>query len=428
MSRILLSSKRQEIINIKYFISQYQLDLIEKSLIPKFLSTFKNQHKELWQSFFNKTFPKHNLGFKNEEEYLKEHNLSKEQIIENSIKTVVKDLDDDDLKSFIDWFQSFTINNKIKIYIQDKKPIVVYIEIIEALLYIEQIKSIISKYPKINGNHHGTKHRQSSLKSLINTHLNILKYRLDNPFFPLTNEDEIKKTKFQIKFIEYSKKEEYKNLPEWLNYVKTHIGFDNSTLDTNKTDIDALNQLANFFNGIRTSPEELIKSATIVLREKSNIKNDESELHEELSENIFNITTYFFNDEIKKFISKKTKKTFVYKPEHIIKEYHVKTFLYDSPIYSYVTKNTKDALSELIEIGFNGIVGIKSIFEEDKPDIKEISEIQMIKNLLKTLKKINITKEEFRALIHISKFAIDLQINQEQKKLPDNLEKHLPLV
>ncbi len=428
MKRLTPFKNNQKICNISFFISQYQLDLVNNSFLPKFLSTFNGNHKKLWKNFLNKTLPKHNLGFKNEEEYLKEYNLSKEQIIENSIKAVVKDLDKDDLESFKSWFILFSVNNKVKIYTKDNKPRAVYVEIIEALLYIEQMQSIITKYPKRNGNHHGTRHRQSSLKSLTNTQVNILKYRLDNPFFPLTNEDEIRKTEFQIKFIEYSKEDKYKNFPEWLNYVKTHIGFDNLILETDAVELDALNQLTNFFNGIRTSTEELIKSITIVLREKSNINNEEEKLHEQLSDDIFNITKYFFYEEIKKFESKKTKKTFVYKTEHIIKEFHVKTFLYDAPIYTYVTQNTKDALSELIEIGFDSVFGIKNIFEEDKPDIEKISEFTMAKNLLKALKKMNITKEEVKALIHITNISIDLQINKKQKKLPDNLEKNLPFV
>lgn len=390
--------KKQKVQKVDYFIADYQIKLLNESIVPKFLSTFEDKHKILWESFFKKTLPKHNLGFKNDEEYLKEYKLTKEQIIESSINCVYTDLDQDDLNSLKSWFELFSVNNKVQIYLIDNKPIAVYIEIVEALLYIEQIHNIIKKIPKVDGNHHGTRHRQSSIKNLINTQLNILRNRLDNPFFSISNEDEISKTKFQIKFIEASLKDKYKNLPEWLNFIRINVGFDNSLLEFTNNEIEAFNQLTNFFNGIKTSNEELIKSVTIILKEKSNIKSFQKEYHKKLAENIYNLTYFFFEKDIQSFELKNKKRTFSYKEKNITRQTQIKTFLYDTPIYTYKNKTSKDALEELFEIGLDSIFGIQTMLEEDKEVTKEISEFKQLKNFLRFLKKLGIKKDDLKQL------------------------------
>ncbi|RXJ98274.1 hypothetical protein CRV02_13575 [Arcobacter sp. CECT 8989] len=360
--------------------------------------SFKNNHKKLWKNFFDTNLKKHYILYKNENAYLKKFNLDKEQVIRNSIESFYPNLDDYYISCLIEYFELFTINNKIRILKKDDLEIPIYLEVIEALTYIRKIDSIIEKSPKRDGNHHGTRHRQSSIKNLINTQLNILRNRLDNPFFSISNEDEISKTKFQIKFIEASLKDKYKNLPEWLNFIKINVGFDNSLLEFTNNEIEAFNQLTYFFNGIKTSNEELIKSVTIILKEKSNIKSSQKEYHKKLVESIYNLTYFFFEKDIQSFELKNKKRTFSYKEKNITRQTQIKTFLYDTPIYTYKNKTSKDALEELFEIGLDSIFGIQTMLEEDKEVTKEISEFKELKNFLRFLKKLGIKKDDLKQL------------------------------
>ena len=208
-----------------------------------------------------------------------------------------------------------------------KKLVPVYFEIINILDYIRKNQEIISKYPKNNGNHYGTKYRSSSYKNLLETQLNILKDRLDGLFFPVENEDEKEKLRIQIKFIKFALIDEYKNLPEWINFIYTYMGFDNPFFKMSKTEKQAYIQLVTFFNGIRTSKEELLNSVMIFTRLQSNILNIDEEYFNELAESIMNILRFFFNQTIFEVQKKKKKKTIIYKEEHIKKEYYIKTHL-----------------------------------------------------------------------------------------------------
>lgn len=371
--------------------------MIILNIVTKFLSFFEKKHKRLWEDFFNKNLPQHNISFKSEEDYLLKNNITKKQVIKNSIIYVYPTLDKYDLDCLISYFEMHTINNKIRVLEKSKA---IYLEIVEALTYIKQIKDVLLKYPKQDGNHHGTRHRQSSFKNIVKTQLNDLESRLNNPFFHLTNEDEIKKTKLQINFIKKLKEDEFKDLPEWLNYVRINIGFENKLLKSSKIDIEAFYQLSNFFNGIKSSYEELLKSVTIILREKSNIKIDDKQKHKELADNILNITKYFFYNEIKEIESNKTKRTFTYKDINITKIYITKTFLYDIPIYSYLNNN-ENPLNKLFTIGFNSMIGIKSSVDKASPTIDEISNIQILRNLSLARKEFKLTKNEFRYISHL---------------------------
>ena len=186
--------------------------MLINGIISKFLSHFKAKHKKIWQSKFNIILPKNNLNYKNENDYLGSNNLKKDDAIINGILQCLPNIEKKDLDYLIEQFSIFSLNNKIKILTIENKLIPVYIEIIEALNYILKIDELLSKYPKNYGNHHGTKYRSSSNKNLLETQINILENRLNGAFFTLENENEIKKTQIQIKFMKYSLKEEFKAL------------------------------------------------------------------------------------------------------------------------------------------------------------------------------------------------------------------------
>ena len=74
--------------------------------------------------------------------------------------------------------------------------------------------------------------------------------------------------------------------------MQIYIGFDNKFLNNSESDIQMLNQLVYFFNGIKTSKEELLKSVTIFLNEK--IANKNNNLYKNYADTIMDIIRYFF--------------------------------------------------------------------------------------------------------------------------------------
>lgn len=223
--------------NVEKFFAKYQLYISKDGVFPKFINSFEGKHKELWSKTFDRLLPKNNLGFNNENDYLKDNKITKNDVIINSIMYCLPDIKKEDVNYLLSYFLVFSKKNKIKVLTIDKELIPVYFEIINTLDYIKKIQEIINKYPKNNGNHHGTKHRSSSYKKLLETQSNILENRLNGLFFPVENEDEKEKLRIQIKFIKYSLIDEYKNLPEWMNFIYTYVGFDTPYFEMSKKPI-----------------------------------------------------------------------------------------------------------------------------------------------------------------------------------------------
>ena len=394
-------SKQQYInknVNVKNFKSLEQMNMIINIIIPKFLSYFGTKHKKIWQSKLNFILPKNNLNFKNENDYLETNNLKKDDVITNSILQSLPNLEKKDLDYLVKQFSIFSLNNKIKILTIENKLIPIYIEIIETLNYIIRIDELLNKYPKKYGNHYGTKYRSSSNKNLLETQINILENRLNGTFFTLENDDEIKKTQLQIKFIKYSLKDELKNLPEFMNFVSIYLGFDNKYFQMTNIEIRAYTQLCSFFNGIRTSKEEILNSVMIYTKIQSKIKNEDIQYRKKMSESIINILRFFFQKTIKEIEKIKRKKTITYNQQNILKDFYIKTYIDVLPIYSYINKNTNDFFSELIDIAIDSIFGLKTIFDENE-EKKPISEIQIAKNIINFRKDFNYTKKEFKLLL-----------------------------
>lgn len=383
--------------------------MVINSIVPKFLSHFEAKHKKIWQSKFNIILPKNNLNYKNENDYLGNNNLKKDDVITNSILQSLPNIEKKDLDYLVEQFSIFSLNNKIKILTIENKLIPVYIEIIETLNYITRINELLNKYPKSYGNHYGTKYRSSSYNNLLETQINILENRLDGRFFILENEDEIKKTQLQIKFIKQSLKKEFKNLPEWLNYININFGFDNKYFASTEVEIKAFTQLSSFFNGIKTSKEEILNSVMIYTKIQSKIKDEDVQVHKKLSESIINILRFFFQKTIKEIEKTKEKKTIIYNQENISKDFCIKTYIDELPIYTYVYKNTNNFLSELMEIGINSILGEKTIFDTDE-EKKPISNIQIARNIINLRKELNFTRKEFELLLSFSENIQILQI------------------
>lgn len=408
MNKISKQQFKNKNCNAKDFVSLEQIFSLQYTIFPKLLKSFSDKYKKLWEDKINSFLPKNNLNFNSEKDYLDSNKITKEDVIISSIRYSLPNLEEDDLKYLSSYFSIFSNHSKIKILTKDKKNTPIYIEIINVLSYISNIEKLIDKYPKSDGNHLGTKHRSSSYKSLLETQLNILENRLDGRFFTLENEDEIKKTKIQVKFISYALKEEFKDLPEWMNYTNINLGFDNNNFEMNDIEIKAFTQLCSFFNGIKTSKEEILNSVMIYTRTQSNIKNENLTYHKQLSESIINILRFFFNKTILEIQQNRKKKTIVYKEENVLKDYHIKTYISEIPIYSYNYKNSNDSLNELMQLGVNSILGLQTIFDEDTNLKEEPSEFQQIKNILKIRKAFNLTKKEFKTFL----FFIEKSLNQ----------------
>jgi hypothetical protein len=310
-------------VNAKNFVTLEQLNVFQYTIIPKLLNGFSDKYKKFWETKIDNILPKNNLNFKNENDYLETNNLKKNDVITNSILHFLPNLEKEELKYLIEQFSIFSLNNKIKIFTNENKITPIYIEIIEVLTYINKIEDLLKKYPKNYGNYHGTKFRSSSNKKLLETQLNILESRLNGTFFTITNENEIIKTKMQIKFIKYSLKDDFKNLPEWMNFVNIYLGFDNSSFQMTDIEKETFTQLCSFFNGIKTSKEEILNSVMIYTKIQSKIKNEEEQYHKKLSLSIINILRFFFQKTMKEIEKTKKKKTITYNEENILKDFYI---------------------------------------------------------------------------------------------------------
>lgn len=398
-----------------FFIAPNQIKILQNSIIPKFTSSFQGKQKLQWESGINKLLPKKALGFSNDQEYLDKNNLTKNDIVKNSIKYILNDLELDDLEYLTTQFLICSNNCKIKIIQNEQKTIPVYIEIIDSLAYIKNIQKLIDNYPKHEGDHLGTKNSSSSPSTLLKVQLKMLKNRINGNFFNLSNDAEIQKTQKQISFIELALQDKYKNLPSWFNFLEIYIGFDNKLLDLNDIEKKSFTQLNSFFNGIKTSKEELLKSVGIFLRVQSKVKNEDKKDHKLLADNITNILRFYFKETIdeihkkRKKVNTKSKREFKYTPASVKKEFLIKTYINETTIYANKNSNTNDHLFELFMESLNGIMGIENIFDQTKPKEDEISNFTALKNTLVFLKEFNFTKQEIKTIFYI------LQLQEKNK-------------
>ena len=64
-----------------------------------------------------------------------------------------------------------------------------------------------------------------------------------------------------------------------------------------------------------------------------------------------------------------------------------------------------------MELGINSILGLQTIFDEDKNEEKKISNIQIAKNIISFRKEINLTKKEFKLFFSFIEKSQIQQIN-----------------
>lgn len=380
------------------------IEIFQNSILPKFLSNFQGKQKLLWQSFINKNLPKQTLNYSSEEEYLKDKNITKKNIIINSIKFIDENIFPNNLEYLANQFDIFSKNCKIKIIYYNFIELPIYTEIIDSLEYIQRINELLKSFPKYYSDYLGTKFRQSSYKTLLKTQLTMLKNRLNGNFFNLTNNDEIEKTKKQMRFIELALTEKFKNIPHWFNFAEIYLGLDNKFLNMTAIEIQAIKQLNTFFNGIKTSKEELLKSVSIFLKIQSKIQDTDLENHKLFAENIMNILRLYFDSTIHLIQKERNnKREFTYSKANITKDFTIKTYINETPIYIYNNQNTNDHFMQLFIESLNGIAGLSNIFQEDKPTLEEINEFTFKKNILLYYKELGLTSQEIKSIIELFK-------------------------
>ena len=385
-----------------------------------FASVQNEAIKQKWKSTYNYLFPKNSLGYKSENDYLEAYAIAKEEVIKNSISHVLKDIKQEDLIWLVDKFMFLTTYNKIKIAHYETTSIPIYPEITFALNYIQSIKKLLKKYPKNFANHLGSRYRSSSFENLVLTHIKALKERLENPFFPLENQEEIDKTKLQIRFLEVSLQDDFKFFPELFSYARSLVGLDATVLGMSPFEQKVMAQILSLLNGAKTQPEEYVKSVMIYLRIVSKIPNDISPQElKNLADSILAIARYFFLDVFKEAEKDKEKRLnqLTYTKNYPLKPYHVKAIIDDLEIFTYTHKNSFNFLVEIETIYLQDIFGIKNIFDSSLPKEEEITDYQMLKNMLKRLKEFHMTKQDIKALFKVIEF---ITIISEQNKLRVN--------
>ena len=366
-------------------------EIFYTNIIPKFLNNFVGISKrDFWQGYFDSINPEKSLDYFSEKSYLESKNITTEQIITNAIKYIYNNLHSDDYKILNTYFEKLISNEKIKV-LREKK-LSIYKEIIDVLSYVKQVKQLIKNYPLQSSEHMGTAHT-SNYKSLVRTQINKLEDRLNHPYFPLKNKEEIEYTNYTLKILNYSLDEKCKNLPEYFNYINTSVGLDAEVLGSDKKELDYIKSFLNFYNGIKTTKIELVQSVAILINMtfKTSIIEDK-----EKAEAISNIIEMFFLDEITEY--NKTKRTFTYNARDIQKNSRIKTVFHDVVIYAYNYSNSNNFMEELLMTGVSSILGINNMFEPDKPSEDTISNFTSLRSIVEFKKASGFTKVELKIL------------------------------
>lgn len=398
-SKFLRPFPKQKVQNIKVVFAEYLWDDIISALNKAIEPIINPKVKQKWLTTTNKLLPKNNLGYASQDEYLKTTGLTKEKIIKNTIAYVFPDLADIDLKSLCEQFMIFTKKSQILIYHLEDQNLVIYKEIYDSLIYIKNIKNIIAKNNKVRSSSHlGIRHN-THWKALLKSEINALKYRLVHPYFPLTNKDEIEKTKLQIYFLEKAINKEYKILIDLFHFANIHFGLDYPLLHLSKEEQETISQLLTLLNGFRTSNEELIKSVMIYLRMQSKITTPGD--YEKLSSSILHIAIHFFTKIYIEKAKKRKKRVnhFNYTKDDIDKRIRVKTFINDMPIYTFTQNNYFDFLNEFLNLFFKSFQGEKNIFEPNLTHENKASNFTILRNIVQIKQDYNLTKREIKSLL-----------------------------
>lgn len=392
---------------IRNFKSIKQVIELFNNFIKTVLDEIKeDEKKENIIRIINNQLTKEITHFKSYREFLFHYNTSKKKIIENSILIGYPNIDEDYIIRLRKLFRILVRNKKIKIDLDSNLP--VFNEVIQIISYGRKINDLLKQYPLNKSTHNGTKQTSTSVKDMINTQLSALNDRLDNPYFKIRNEFEIQKIEYQIKVLKKCLEKDYNDLPEIFNSASKIFGLNFKSEEMNDIEKEAFEELLTLFNGRQTSELELLYSFVIFTCNVSKIYN---ELYfKKQADSIFNITYTLFRNNVDSVNLGKSRLSFTYNPNKINKPSIYKTMIDNVPIYIYKTEKERiNPIEKLYEIAITSMVGAKNDYEVDLPSINELSKFQQLKNLTKSLKKINLVPREF--------FLILSYMNQNSNKL-----------
>ncbi len=391
-------------VKVKVWFTDTEIRILFDRILPKLISLISDDTKKNhWQKFINNANPNYKLDNSINELLLQSSKISNEQIIENSILYVWHNIKRYDLDGLVKAFSDLCEDERIIFTTNTNLPI--FPMIVGCMQYVESIRVLFEKYPKRNSEHHGTAHRGSSYQQIIKTQISSLEARLNHTYFPLTSVDEIKKTEVQLRFLKMTQKQDFSNLPEYFNYAKINFGIDSQIVGLSEQEQLIFEQLLDFYNGIKSSKQELLKSVMIVI----NFRFNKSSLEPlKKAEVIREIIRYTFNDEFTSIRQKRNNEIF-YKDD-VTKPYKIKTILHDVPIYVTDHGKGNNFLEEFMTIGINTIFGIRSLFDSEAPTIDEANDRYILRNLFSYIRTFSFDRKERRVFYRffdsiLSKYA-----------------------
>ena len=346
-------------------------------IAPKFLDQFVgNERRNYLEKYFYSIDPRNSLGYSSDESYLKTHDLTKNDIISNSIGYVFNTLEVDDYNDLVDCFTQLICSQKVKVI--KGTGLAIYKEIIDVLSYIKQIQTLLRKYPLQYSEHKGSAH-SSKYKTLVNTQINQLTNRLEHTYFPLKDQAEIDYTRSMIDLLKSSLEERTKNIPDGLNFINIFFGLDSKILGFDEKELILYKDFMNFYNGIKTEKIELIQSValyTSTLFKKSELEDRKK------AELIRRILDVFFFEEIVIYnTTPKNNQTFVFNAKKLMVPIRTKTIFHNVPIYAYSHKNSNNFLLELALTGIHFILGMNNNLDSDIPVQQEVSAFTSLRGL-----------------------------------------------
>lgn len=379
---------------VKLWLPVSHIKILFNSIFPKLILYIGSDEITALETLINNQNPSNNLNYASEEVYLLSHDLNKNKVVENSVLHILPDTEQEDIKALTEYLLPLIQIKKVKVLnANSETEKAIYTEVTSYLEYIKKIKNLLIKNKDENrGDNFGTGFRKSSLKKIVDTQINDLKKRLINSHFTLISEDEIRSAKTLLNMLEKSQEDNYKNLFEYLHIGNQLVGLNIGALDLNVNEIKMFNQILDFYNGIKCSDIELIRSSMIFL---NILFKDESLDDYKYAELILEITMHFFSDKMANINKEKNKLTF--NQDHIHKLYALKTTLDNVFIYKY--SNQTNPIEELSEIALHSIVGANNKFEPDLPLIEDLPEYTIVKNIFLVLKnEMEFDKQDIRVL------------------------------
>lgn len=377
---------------IKDLKSQKQIIALFNKINKHVLNDITDDEKRhSLENIIKQYLPKETIHFKSLKELFKKYNTSKKKMINDSILIGYPDIDEDLIPKLKQEFKILIKKKKIKINLASDTPI--FNEIITIMNYAKKVDSLLKQYPLKKSTYNGTKSASTSLKDMIITQLSALQDKLNNPYFKINDDFEIKKTEHQIRILKKCQEENFKDLPEIINTTNNLYGIDYKSDESTKVESASFRELTQLFNGMITSELEILYSFAIFTCEIIGIYN--KKFSKKQTDAIYNISYILFREYIDSLNLENKRAVFTYTTDKIGKDYIQKTIINNTPIFIYKKKSEQiNALEKLFEIGVKSLFGIKHDYNKDLPLESEMSDFTQLKNLVINLKEINFIPRE----------------------------------